>query len=96
MAPSVSLSIPHELSASRRKDDLQSQVQQLVLQKGPFRNVTETRLLADSQRPVVEADEDEDEAEHDDGDAPYTVQATRERLSQMRVEYLQMSSYVDV
>jgi len=92
MAPSASLSIPHELSASWKKDDLQSQVQQLVLQKGPFRNVTENSLLADIQRPAVEADEDEDEAEQVDGDASDTVQATRERLSQMRVEYLQMSS----
>lgn len=92
MAPSVSLSIPHELNASRKKEDLQSQVQQLVLQKGAFRNVTETSLVADIQRPGVEADGNEDEAEQDEESAADTVQATREKLNQMRIEYLQMTS----
>lgn len=92
MAPGVSLSIPHELNASRKKDNIQSRVQQLVLQKGPFRGITEDSLLADIQRPAAEADDDEDQTEEEDGNASETVQASREKLFQTRVEYMQMSS----
>ena len=92
MAPSVVLTIPHELSASRKKDNLQSQVQQLVLQKGPFRNVTESSLLDDIQRHATEVEEDEEGSEHVVDNAAETVQATREKLFQIRAEYLQMSS----
>ncbi|KAK5943431.1 IMP 5'-nucleotidase [Knufia obscura] len=94
MAPGVSLSIPHELNASRKKDNIQSRVQQLVLQKGPFRGITEDSLLADIQRPAAEADDDEDQTEEEDGNASETVQASREKLFQTRVEYMQMSSFI--
>lgn len=92
MAPSGSFSIPHEYSTSRKNDSLQSQVQQLVLQKGPFRNVTENSLLADIQRPKAADDHDEEQVGQAEGVTADSVQATREKLFQVRVEYLQMSS----
>jgi len=92
MAPSVVLTIPHELNASRKKDNLQSQVQQLVLQKGPFRNVTESSLLDDIQRHATEVEDREEGSDDNLDSATETVQATREKLFQIRAEYVQMSS----
>jgi len=89
MAPSVSLSIPHELVASHKNNNLQSQVEQLVLQKGPFRNVTERSLLADIEKSPAANDE---HAGTDGDNNADTVEATRDKLFRVRADYLQMIS----
>lgn len=84
----ISLLIPPEPSS--QSQNLQSQIQQIITQKGPFRNVTERSLLADIQGKAPTSDEtlsghqDDETAEEDD-----SPQKRQERLWKKREEMLE-------
>ncbi|KAH0842675.1 Mediator of RNA polymerase II transcription subunit 17 [Fonsecaea pedrosoi] len=87
----ISLLIPPEPSS--KPHDLQAQIQQIIAQKGHFRHVTQSSLLAEIQGEATAPDavqvdrEDEPQAEDD------TPQKRQERVWKRRDEMLERINY---
>ena len=83
-----SLVIPPEPSS--KSQNLESQIQQIIAQKGPFRHVTESSLLADinGNSSAIKATQlsDEDAAPADEDETP---QKRTERLWERRIQMLE-------
>lgn len=89
----VSLLIPPQ--SPLRSQDLQTQIQQIVSQKGQFRHVTKQSLRAESQNKATlnEAIQTRHEEERD-ADEDDTPQKRQERLWKRRDEMLERLGYV--
>ncbi|KAK5223180.1 RNA polymerase II mediator complex subunit [Exophiala xenobiotica] len=88
---SISLLIPSE--ASLTSEDLQSQIQRIVVQKGHFRHVTERSLLADIQGKAPTADRDSDRVDEPESEEDESPQKRQERVWKRREEMIERLSY---
>ncbi len=84
---SISLLIPPE--AHPTSEDLQSQIQRVVVQKGHFRHVTERSLLAEIQGKAPTADRDTDRVGEPEADEDESPQKRQERLWKRREEMIE-------
>ncbi len=84
---SISLLIPSE--ASLTSEDLQSQIQRVVVQKGHFRHVTERSLLAEIQGKAPAADRDTDGVDGPGAEEDESPQKRQERLWKRREEMIE-------
>jgi hypothetical protein len=84
---SISLLIPSE--ASLTSEDLQSQIQRVVVQKGHFRHVTERSLLADIQGKAPTADRDSDRVDEPESEEDESPQKRQERVWKRREEMIE-------
>ena len=84
---SVSLLIPSE--APQTSEDLQSQIQRVVVQKGHFRHVTERSLLAEIQGKAPTADKDTDRVDEPGAEEDESPQKRQERVWKRREEMIE-------
>ena len=91
MAPDVSMPILYGCDIPRKRTNLQSDVQQLVRQKGQFRTVTERSLLADTENSARGGQQDNEGSAQDDDFTPETAHQKTDKLFQQAATWHQTS-----